>query len=270
MLPQSIVKYAKLRGVSLINYSYANRIATVTMVAGDQGNSINFDLVSQLLAAIRQAHRDEAAVIVLAAQGRFFSVGGDLAAFGAADDMADFIDDLASQLHRVVLELQTSDAIVVAGVQGTAAGAGFSLVGAADVIVAADSAKFTFGYTKVGLSPDGGTSMMVASLGLHRMLRLALLNEVLTAHEAAEMGLVTQVVPAAELEATVEQIAAQLAAGSASAQAATKRLLRGYTHPDAPTSLRAETVAIRSQAGHGDGREGVTAFLEKRRPNFTR
>ncbi|WP_141015252.1 enoyl-CoA hydratase/isomerase family protein [Nocardioides sambongensis] len=250
--------------VEQVRYSYTDGTARITLVDGDRGNPVNSGQVEQLFAAVRQAGRDGARVIVLAAEGRFFSVGGDLGAMATSADMPAFIDDLADALHRVVSELIRSEAIVVSAVQGTAAGAGFPLACAADVVLAAESAKFSLAYTKVGLSPDGGSSMLVDSLGLHRTLRLALLGDLLTAAEAQAAGLVARVVPAEELAAAVDAVVAQLIVGSASAQAATKRLLREHAVPSPETALRAETLSIRGLAGSADGREGVTAFLEKR------
>ncbi|GAB2869556.1 enoyl-CoA hydratase/isomerase family protein [Nocardioides pacificus] len=160
--------------------------------------------------------------------------------------------------------LVRSDAIVVSVVQGHAAGAGFPLAAAADVVVAAQTARFSLGYTKVGLSVDGGTSMLAHSLGLHRALRLALLDDALTAEQAYAAGLVACVVPDGELAATAEAVVAQLLCGPREGQAATKRLLRGTVEPDPEGALKRETEAIRDNAGRPDGREGVAAFLEKR------
>lgn len=252
-----------------IDYSFADGCARITLADGDRGNAINTASVAALFTALRRADADGARVIVLAAEGRFFSVGGDLASFGGADDMAAYIDDLAEALHRCVSELLRSDAVVVSAVQGMAAGAGFPLAAAADIVLAADTAKFTLGYTKIGLSVDGGTSLLVHTLGLHRALRLALLNDVLTAEEAAAAGLVARVVPAAELAGAVDDVVATLLAGAAGSFAATKRLLRAAAEESPEGRLRAESLAIRANAGSPDGREGVTAFLEKRPPSFS-
>lgn len=251
-----------------VRYEFADGAARITLVEGDRGNPVHPAQVDQLLDAVLRAQREQAKVIVLAAEGRFFSVGGDLESFGATDDPGRFIDDLAFDLHRVVAELMQCDAVVVSVVQGTAAGAGFPLACAADVILAADSAKFSLAYTKVGLSPDGGSSMLVHSLGLHRTLRLALLGDLLTAQEAYDAGLVARVVPAADLAATTDQVVATLVAGSAGAFAAAKRVIRTQAVPAPEAALRREQVAIASVAPTPDGREGVQAFLEKRPAAF--
>ena len=254
--------------MTLVRYEHADGVARITLADGGNGNPVHPGSVAELHAAVRSAQRDGARVVVLAAEGRFFSVGGDLGAFAGADDVQAFIDDLAEALHRVVSELVRSEAVVVTVVQGTAAGAGFPLAAVGDIVLAADSAKFSLAYTKVGLSPDGGSSLLVHTLGLHRTLRLAILGDLLTAQEAYDAGLVARVVPAEELEATAEQVVATLAAGSATANAAAKRLLREVAAPAPETALRKESLSIRALAGSADGREGVAAFVEKRAPKF--
>jgi len=254
--------------MTAIRYEHADGIARITLAEGDRGNPVHPAGVGELRAAVNRANADGARVIVLAAEGRFFSVGGDLGAFAGADDVRAFIDDLADELHRTISELIRSDAIVISAVQGTAAGAGFPLACAADVVVAADTAKFSLAYVKVGLSPDGGSSLLAHSLGLHRMLRYALLGDLATAQELHAAGLVARVVPADELAATVDALAASLVAGSAPALAAAKRLIRDAVEPTPETALRRETLSIRALAGSADGREGVAAFVEKRAPRF--
>jgi 2-(1,2-epoxy-1,2-dihydrophenyl)acetyl-CoA isomerase len=255
---------------SPVSYSYGDGVARITLDDGDRGNPIHPASVAALRAAVRQSGADDARVILLAATGRFFSVGGDISQFGAAEDIGSFVDDLAEDLHRTVSDLVRSPAIVVSAVHGMAAGAGFPLAAAADVVLAARSAKFTLGYTKIGFSVDGGTSLLVHTLGLHRALRLALLNDVITADEAHSAGLVARVVEDDELAATADAIATQLAAGSATAQAATKQLLRAVAEESPESVLRAESLSIRTRAAEPDGREGVQAFLEKRPPVFDR
>ncbi len=251
-----------------VSYAYADGVSTITLVDGDRGNAINADQITELHAAVRRAATDSARVIVLASTGRFFSVGGDIGAFGSQDDLAVYIDDLAEALHRVVSELVRNPAVVISVVHGPAAGAGFPLAAAADIVLAGRKAKFTLGYTKLGLSVDGGTSLLVNSLGLHRVLRLALMNDTMDAEEALAAGLVARLYENDELTEAAEKLAAQLAAGPAGAFAATKKLIRDAAEPAPESVLRAESLAIRALCVEPDGREGVAAFLEKRSPEF--
>jgi 2-(1,2-epoxy-1,2-dihydrophenyl)acetyl-CoA isomerase len=242
--------------------------AWITLTGGDRGNPVNLALVAELQDAVRRARLEGARVVVLRSTGRFFSVGGDISAFADEPDLAAYVDDLADSLHRVVAELQRLPAVVVAVVHGMAAGAGFPLAAAADIVVAGRSAKFTLGYTKIGFSVDGGTSLLVHSLGLHQVLRLALLNDVLTAEEARQAGLVARVHDDDALAEEAERLVASLLAGSAEALAATKRLVRDSADPAPERALEAETRAVRERAVSPDGREGVRAFLDKRTPRF--
>ena len=190
--------------MTLVHYRYAVGAAYLTLAAADRGNPIDQAMADDLFAAARRARADDARVVVLRSEGTAFSVGGDVGAFAAAEPREDMVDDLAETLHRTVSELHRMDAVVVAVVQGVAAGAGVPLAAAADVVLAGASARFTLAYTKIGFSPDGGSSLLTASLGLHRALHLALLNPVLSATQAQAAGLVAEVHPDDELDAAAE------------------------------------------------------------------
>jgi len=254
--------------MSLIRYDLDGGAARIILAAPDRGNPLDPDMAAELFRAVRQARADDARVVVLRSEGRAFSFGGDVGAFATADDREQMVDDLAETLHRTISDLHRMDAVVVSAVQGMAAGAGVPLAAAADVVLAGASARFTLAYTKIGFSPDGGSSLLTASLGLHRALHLALLNPILTAQQAQAAGLVAEVHPDDELDAAVDLVVAQLLAGSRTAQVAAKRLLREAATPWAEGALRRETLSIRSCAASPDGREGVDAFAGKRPPAF--
>ena len=254
----------------MIDYDLRDGAAWITLAGGDRGNTLTLESGAELMDAVRRARADAARVIVLRASGRFFSAGGDIGGFASLPDVTAGVDDLAESLHRIISELVRADAVVVSAVHAMAAGAGFPLAAAADIVLAGESARFTLGYTRIGFSVDGGSSQLVHTLGLHRTLRLALLNDVLTAAEAQAAGLVARVVPDDELPALTERVVADLLAGPAAAQADVKRLMRDAVEPAPESALRRETLAIRRNAASPDGREGVAAFLEKRSPRFSR
>ena len=254
--------------MTFVRYEHDAGVARITLCDPDAGNPVHPESGAELFQSVLRAKADRARVVVLAAEGRFFSVGGDLGGFAGAEDREAHLLELAESAHRTITELVRCDAVVVSVVQGTAAGIGFPLAAAADVVLAADSAKFSLAYTRVGLSPDGGGSLLVHTLGLHRTLRLALLGDLLTAQEAYDAGLVARVVPADELAAVTEEVVAQLAAGSSAALAATKRLVREAAEPAPESALRREAMTISRLGGAADGLEGITAFLEKRTPRF--
>lgn len=254
--------------MSNVVYELVSGVARIRLCNGERGNPLDKATVDELARAVRRARADDVHVVVLSGEGRAFSVGGDVSAFGAAEDPEQMVDDLAESLHRVVSDLHRMDAVVVSVVHSVAAGAGVSLAAAADLVIAGSSARFILAYTSIGLTPDGGSSLLTASIGLHRALQMVLLNPVLSAEDAQAIGLVARVHPDAALESAVEEVVQSLRAGSRAAQVAAKRLLRETATPAAEGALRRETLSIRTRAASPDGREGVAAFLDKRTPSF--
>jgi 2-(1,2-epoxy-1,2-dihydrophenyl)acetyl-CoA isomerase len=254
--------------VTSIRYEVRDGAAYLTLCQPDRGNPVDMAMATDLRDAVARARADDVRVVVLDHEGKAFSVGGDISAFGTAEDPSAFIKDLANVLHEGVLGLTQLDAIVVSVVRGTAAGAGFPLAAAADVVLASEAARFVLAYTKIGLTMDGGSTLLTTTVGLHRMLHWALLNPVLSAADLHAAGVVTQVHPPEELDAAAEKVVAQLLAGSRDAQVAVKHLLRDKVAADAAAALDKETALIAQAAGTPDGREGFTAFLEKRAPAF--
>jgi 2-(1,2-epoxy-1,2-dihydrophenyl)acetyl-CoA isomerase len=257
-----------MAGKPLVRFEEAHGAGWITLDDAEHGNCFNTESVADFRRAVAAAKAADVGVIVIQAEGRSFCVGGDLAAFRSAEDPGAYLDDLAEALHREVSELMHLDAIVISAVRGTAAGAGVAFAACADLVIAAESAKFTFAYTKVGLTPDGGSSLLVESIGLHRTLYLALLNPLLSAREAFLAGLVAEVHADDEFADGLAAIVAQLVNGSRPALVAAKHLIRAQASPAPEAALRREVLAMRAAAGSPDGAEGVAAFIEKRAPNF--
>lgn len=236
-------------------------------------NLVDFALAEALAdAAGRCAEDDRVRCVVLTGSGRFFSAGGDIGFFADADAGADrerLVADLARALHEGVRRLTRMPKPLVTAVNGSAAGAGFSLAVLGDVALAARSATFTMAYTRIGLTPDGGASWMLPRLvGLRRAQELILTNRQLDAEAAAAMGLITRVVDDAELPAAAADVAQQLAAAPISALAICRQLMLEGAGSAFEEQLDRETVAIGKAAGGFEGVEGVSAFLEKRPPRF--
>ena len=144
-----------------------------------------------------------------------------------------------------------------------------SLACAADFVLAADSARFRMAYTRIGLSVDGGSSYFLPRIvGARRALDLMLTNRTLDAAEACSWGIVTRVVPAADLDREAEAFAATLARGATGALRAAKRLVRESWNDSLETQLELETREIVERARSADAREGITAFVERREPSF--
>jgi 2-(1,2-epoxy-1,2-dihydrophenyl)acetyl-CoA isomerase len=155
-------------------------------------------------------------------------------------------------------------------VQGSAAGAGMSLACACDFVIATESAKFTMAYTRAGLTPDGSATWYLPRLvGIRKTLELAIRSPVLTAAQAHALGLVSEVVPDAELAVRAGALAAELAAGATQAYGGVKRLLLESANATLEDQLKRETSWIAEIAQTRDGREGIAAFVAKRAPRFT-
>lgn len=246
-------------------------VARLTLNRPDAANAINIDLARGLRDATSELATTEGVrVVVLTGSGERFCGGGDVRAFAEADDLAAVLDEILSYLHPAIAELAELNAPVVAAVQGSAAGAGLALVAGADLVLAAQSTKFVMAYTGIGLSPDGGSSWYLPrAVGMRRALDLTLTNRVLTADEACDWGLVTRVVPDADLETETESLVQMLANGPTRAYAAAKRLLRASLSATLESQLSHESTEIFVAGETADAVEGVRAFVEKRPPQFT-
>jgi 2-(1,2-epoxy-1,2-dihydrophenyl)acetyl-CoA isomerase len=247
-------------------------VAHLTLNRPDAANGINLQLAQDLMDATLAVAADPAArVVLLTGSGARFCGGGDLKGFSDRDDLPTHLREILGPLHVAIANLVRGDAPVVAAVQGSAAGAGMGFVGAADLVVAGASAKFVMAYTGVGLTPDGSTSWFLPRMvGLRRALELTFTNRVLSAAEALDWGLITQVVPDDELADAAGSLAATLAAGPARALAAAKRLLHTSLEETLETHLAREAEGISAASGTPEGVEGVAAFVEKRPPVFSR
>lgn len=246
-------------------------IARLTLNRPDSANAINIDLARAFRHVVAElSERTDVRAVVLGGRGKTFCVGGDLKSFAAEGPNAPaYVHNIIENFHAGLLQLINVPAPVIASVQGAAAGAGLGLALAADIVVAADDAKFVMAYTNAGVTPDGGTTWILPRLiGLHRALDLTLRNRVLSAQEALQLGLVTEVCSAAQLNARVNEIAESMAQGPTNAFAQAKRLLRQSFHTDLHTQLDAEGQTVVASFATADGQEGARAFSERRPPKF--
>jgi 2-(1,2-epoxy-1,2-dihydrophenyl)acetyl-CoA isomerase len=247
-------------------------VAHLTLNRPTEANAISPELAADLLAAATAIERDPSArVVLLSGNGSRFCGGGDLGGFHAAgDDLPSELRTLMPVLHNAIGGLVRGDAPIVAAVHGSAAGAGMGLVAMSDIVVAAESTKFVMAYTQVGLTPDGSSTWFLPRIvGLKRALELALTNRVLSAQEALDMGLVTKIVPEADVLDEAAAIAAKLAVGPTVAYGIARRLLLTSTEDTFETHLAREADGIVRASATADAREGIAAFVEKRTPTFT-
>lgn len=231
------------------------------------GNALDGSLADHLGVAIEDAQVDESVrVVVLTGSGTSFCTGADIAAEDAHERLDVTSLDRANRIIRAITGL---DKPVVAAVNGVAAGVGASIAFACDLAIATESASFVLSFAAVGLMPDGGaTATVTAAVGRARAMRMALLAEPLPAAEAHAAGLVSHVVPDGDFDQAVLDIAARLAVGPPLGFAATKRAVNTAALAGLEEALERERTGQSIRLRTDDAIEGLTAFRERRRPEF--
>jgi 2-(1,2-epoxy-1,2-dihydrophenyl)acetyl-CoA isomerase len=252
-------------------------VAVLTLNRPDGANALNLDMILALAERVEDLHREGwARAVVLRAEGRIFCGGGDVVGFagfckrGDAAGLSAHLREVTRQLHQAQTRLTALGVPVIAAVNGAAAGAGMSLVLAADFAYAGPRARLTPAYAAIGFSADGGMSWLLPRLvGQRRAAEIMLTNRTIGAAEAASLGLVNEALADDEtFEIDVLHKAEALARGSRPAMAATLRLLREAGARSLPDQLEAESRSMAELALGPDVAEGLTALRQKRPPSF--
>lgn len=256
---------------SPIKLAIADGIASIMLNRPEHGNAIDLALARGLAdVATTVDARNDVRCVLLSAEGRFFCVGGDLQSFAdAGSGTAVLMKKVTSALHAAISCLARMSKPLVVAVNGPAAGAGIGLAALGDIVLAGQSSHFTLAYTAAGLTPDAGaTALLPGLIGLRRTQELLLTNRRVPAAEAAEIGLVTRVVEDSDLKSEAAATAGVLAQGPISAFGAVRRLLQASSALE--VQLEREARAISEAAAGAEGREGILAFVAKRKPDFSR
>ncbi len=254
-----------------IQFEQQDNYARISLNRPEAANGMNMQLARELLdAAIHCDENPAIRAVLITGNGKMFSAGGDLKSFAAyGDEMPAKLKELTVYLHGAISRFGRMNAPVVIAVNGMAAGAGFSFAVSGDLVLAAQSAKFTMAYTAAGLSPDGSASYFLPRLiGMRKTQELMLTNRRLSAEEALQWGLVNQLVADDELAASAEALTRQLANGPTQAFGTVKKLLQASFGNGLETQMDLEAQGIAAMSKSADGREGVSAFMEKRAPEF--
>lgn len=249
-------------------YSHDDGVARITFNRPARLNALSEAVADGFAYGIERAFADNVAVVIVAGTGRGFMAGGDLTRLVNADAASG--DGLKiGPIHAFLERMAAAPFITIAALHGPVAGAGLSFAMNTDLAVAADNARITMAYARIGVSPDcGGTYALPRLVGLRRAMEVALFADDITAVEAERIGLVNRVVPLDALDDTVTKMARRIAGGPREALARTKALLRQSLDTPLPGQLAAEEVSFRACVATADFKEGATAFLEKRRPEF--
>ncbi|WP_297494239.1 enoyl-CoA hydratase/isomerase family protein [Acidocella sp.] len=247
-------------------------IARLVLNRPKVGNAIDVPLARALMeAAIECDEDDSIRVVTLTGAGRLFCAGGDVAAFAdAGARFSALLKELTAYVHSAVSRFSRMGKPMVTIINGPAAGAGFNLSLLGDVAIAGASAHFLPAYTGIGLTPDGGATWLLPRLvGLRKAQEILLLNKRVSAAEAAEIGMITRVVPDDELAAQAEAVVTQLGGGATRALGRTRNLLADGFGRALEEQLEQEARNIAAAGRDAESREGVAAYLEKRKPNFS-
>jgi len=250
-----------------IETSRDGAVLTITLNRPDVLNAFTAELHRQLVGAFKTARADDVRAVVITGAGRGFCVGQDLTEFGEA--ARDIAGRLRGNYHPTIRAVRELEKPVLAAVNGPAAGAGLSFACACDLRIAGESASFVPAFINIGLVPDmGGTFFVTRLLGASRAFEWMTSGRRLTAQEALEWGLVSEVVPDDELAGRAAEWAARLAAMPTRGIGLSKRLFDSADRVPLEEQLEREAQLQAVATQTDDFREGVDAFLQKREPRF--
>lgn len=244
-----------------------NAVTTITFNQPARKNAVDLEMTMALKSAVESAAADDSRVVVLAGAGSDFCAGADLkSGIDAGHDVTAY---LRAYTNPTILALRHMPKPVLAKVRGVAVGVGCNYALAADMRIASPSARFGQIFTRIALMPDGGSTYILPRLiGYARAFELMATADIIDAQRALELGLVNRVVGEEELDAAVEEMAARLASGPSLAFAGIKAALNVGETGTLADALEAEAIHQKACIQSDDFREGVTAFLEKRKAVF--
>jgi 2-(1,2-epoxy-1,2-dihydrophenyl)acetyl-CoA isomerase len=257
---------------NFITADQSDHVLTITLNRPDKLNSITSEMSGELQAALEKASSDEIRAVLLTATGRAFCAGQDLPEVLELekDENYELGDTVDESYNPIVKGIRSLEKPVVCAVNGTAAGAGANLALACDITYASDQASFIQSFAHIGLIPDtGGTYLLPRLVGPQKAAALTMLGEKISAQEAAELGLVYKVIPHDDLRDEVTTVVNRLAGMPTKGLAFTKKLLQESLNNGLNEQLQLESDYQTKAGKTHDYKEGVDAFINKRKPKFT-
>lgn len=252
---------------SRVHLSIENHVGIITLNRSEVGNAIDLQTAKELMdVSIFCSESEKIRAVVITGAGNKFSVGGDLKSFAnEGDEISSHLKSVTAYLHQAISYFARMNKPVIGAVNGVAAGAGMSLACACDLVYASENSKFVMAYNKIGLTPDGSGSYFLPRLvGMKRALELMYTNRLLDAKEANEWGIVNHVVSEDKLMEVVLDLAGNLANGPMNAFGATKKLFYHSLQETLESQMSKESLLLAERANSIEGKEGISAFLEKR------
>ncbi len=251
-------------------YSESGGIATITLNRPDKRNAISYELIDDVIAALRQATASDALVVVLTGAGSAFCAGMDL------DNLKQLLGRTPEQnledsrtIASLFRSLYDCPKPTIAAVNGPAIAGGTGLATLCDFTLAVPEAKFGYTEVRIGFVPGIVSSFLIGTVGEKRVRELLLTGRIFSAEEGYRLGLVTEIVPADQLMRRAHALAAELMQNSPNSLKTTKALLSGYTKDQLDRQMASAIRANAEVRQTADFREGITSFLEKRKPKWT-
>ena len=254
----------------MITVQRTDGVAHITL-DGDDLNALDRTMAEELLAAATTLTENDAVrCLALTGAGDAFSAGADLSQLDGSASDASTVRVLASTLHDAIVQFHQSGKPIVTGVDGVAAGAGFSLVLLGDVVLVSEDARLEYAYPRIGLTGDGGSTFFLPRLvGLRRAKEILLLDDPIGPERAVDLGIATETVPSDGFEKRLTKLTAEIAAGPTKAYGAARQLMTESFERSLPAQLAAETDAIARATRTDDYTRGHAAFNRGETPTFT-
>jgi 2-(1,2-epoxy-1,2-dihydrophenyl)acetyl-CoA isomerase len=263
-----------LMNFEAVNYHLSDAAAIITFNRPEALNALSLGLTRDLEAAIKKAVADGARAVILTGEGRAFCSGGDLREMRSMWEregrIEAFMEEPLRALHDVILLIRETPIPFVAAVQGVCAGAGTNFALACDIVFAAENASFNQAFVRIGLSPDcGGTFFLPRAVGEKLAAEIFMTGETISAERALAMGMINRVVAAENLMNEAMSMAMRLALAPTASIGRIKRMLNAAYSNNLQQQLELEHQCQIESGKGSDFKEGVTAFFEKRQPQFT-
>jgi len=252
-----------------LTFETKEKIAYVTLNRPERLNSFDMKLGEELYEVLHDvSKKKEVIAVVIRGTGKGFCGGGDVKEMHNAKDKPKFLRELTKNIHRCVLEIRQMEKPVIAAVNGAAFGAGLSLALACDIIIASKDSKMNTAFITIGLAPGCGTQFVTDLVGYHKACELLLTAKTFTAEDAYNMGIVNMVVDSEKLDDVVESYVSKFRELPPIAVGKAKMLINKSLENNMIDHLELESKTASLSAGTEDFKEGVTAFVEKRKPVF--
>lgn len=253
-----------------LKYEVKDGVANITLNRPDVYNALNDGITYELQDALKAiAKDDQVRVVVLTGEGKAFCSGQDLKA-GSAEEKRSFMDSLQKRYNPIIRAMRNLPKPILCKLNGVAAGAGCSLALACDMIIASEEATLIEVFVNIGLVPDSGSSYFLPRLvGMAKAFELASMGTRIKAKEAFELGLINKVVPGEQLNATIKEYTDYFSAAPTKAIGLIKKMLNKSTTSSLDDMLEYEAYCQEIAGSSHDYKEGVTAFLEKRKAKFS-